>query len=169
MIATLATRTFASRRRPADGDLGSAPRPQLTSLVDLMVILLVFLLKSFSVEGQLVTPATDLQLPTSQVREAARPALSVEVTTAGINVEGVRVAPLPAAASDSLVIAPLQRALIELGPDGSLTAGTGVDHARRVNVQCDQRVGFAVLKRVLATCNRAGYRDLSLLVLKEGA
>ena len=87
VIATLATRVSASRPRPADGDLGSAPRPQLTSLVDLMVILLVFLLKSFSVEGQLVTPATDLQLPTSQVREVARPALSVEVTTAGIRLQ----------------------------------------------------------------------------------
>jgi biopolymer transport protein ExbD len=169
VIATLATRMLGSRRRPADRDLGSAPRPQLTSLVDLMVILLVFLLKSFSVEGQLVTPATDLQLPTSQVRQAARPALSVEVTTAGINVDGVRVAPLPTAANDSLVIAPLQRALVDLRPDGPLTAAADDDHARRVNVQCDQRVGFAVLKRVLATCNRAGYGDLSLLVLKEGA
>lgn len=146
-------------RRP-DGD---TTRPPLTSLVDMMVILLVFLLKSFSVEGQLVTPAADLQLPPSSVRESADTALSVEVTTSGINLDGVRVAPLPATDADSFIIGGLHTALAELAPTGADSNG------RSANVQCDRRVDFAVLKQVLATCSAAGYDDLALLVIQEGS
>jgi len=147
-------------RRP-DGD---TTRPPLTSLVDMMVILLVFLLKSFSVEGQLVTPAADLQLPASSTRVAAETALSVEVTTGGINLDGVRVAPLPAVDAEEFIIAGLQQALADVAP-----AGLDSTTPRSANVQCDRRVDFAVLKQVLATCNAAGYDDLALLVIQEGS
>lgn len=143
----------APRRLPA----GEAVRPPLTSLVDMMVILLVFLLKSFSVDGQLVTPAADLQLPSSSCEVVAEPALGVEVTMAGINLEGVPVASLSDDAS-SLLIPELEAALRD---------ARGASTARQANVQCDRRVDFAVLKRVLATCSAAGYDDLSLLVQRE--
>lgn len=147
---------IATRRLPA----GEAVRPPLTSLVDMMVILLVFLLKSFSVEGQLVTPAADLQLPSSTCDVAAEVALGVEVSTTGINLDGVPVAMLPdvAVADGSLVIPELESALREALAPGAIG---------RANVQCDHRVDFAVLKRVLASCSAAGYDDLSLLVQRE--
>ena len=149
------------RRRPQPN--GTA-RPQLTSLVDMMVILLVFLLKSFSVEGQLVTPSSDLRLPESSARTPVAATLSLEVTTTGINLDGRRVASLPSTATgDSLAIAPLQAALVGLGGHG---AGTDLPP---LAIQCDRRLDFAVLKRVLYTCNQAGCADLSLLVLREGS
>jgi len=147
---------IAARRLPA----GEAVRPPLTSLVDMMVILLVFLLKSFSVEGQLVTPAADLQLPSSTCDVAAEVALGVEVSLSGITLDGVPVASLPAVADAgaSLVIPELEAALRDIRMPGPIG---------RANVQCDHRVDFALLKRVLATCNAAGYDDLSLLVQRE--
>lgn len=146
----------AARRLPA----GEAVRPPLTSLVDMMVILLVFLLKSFSVESQLVTPAADLQLPSSTCDVAAEVALGVEVSMSGITLDGTPVALLPevTGAGTSLVIPALESALRDARVTG--TAG-------RANVQCDHRVDFAVLKRVLATCSAAGYDDLALLVQRE--
>jgi len=48
------------RRPTAGGHSNGVAKPQLTSLVDMLTILLVFLLKSFSVEGYLVSAATDL-------------------------------------------------------------------------------------------------------------
>lgn len=154
MIAT--RNLLAAPRRLSAGE---AVRPPLTSLVDMMVILLVFLLKSFSVDGQLVTPAADLQLPPSSCEVVAEPALGVEVTLAGINLEGEPVASLPAG-EDSLLIPELEAALRN---------ARGASVARRANVQCDRRVDFAVLKRVLATCSAAGYDDLSLLVQQEAS
>lgn len=61
---------------PIDGTV----RPQLTSLVDVMTILLVFLIKSFSSEGSLVTPAADLVLPVSTSEETPRVRSSIEIT-----------------------------------------------------------------------------------------
>ncbi|MEZ4387291.1 MAG: biopolymer transporter ExbD [Candidatus Krumholzibacteriia bacterium] len=143
--------------------LGEAARPPLTSLVDMMVILLVFLLKSFSMDGQLVTPARDLRLPESTVDQAVEPALTVEVSTSGIALDGARVAalPTPDAELGDPGIAGLRAAL------AALPAPADAAPARRVNVQCDHRIGFAVLKRVLFTCSEAGYDELSLLVLRE--
>jgi len=136
-------------------------RPQLTSLVDMMVILLVFLLKSFSVEGQLVSASPDLELPRSTAETVAEPELSIEVTTTGINLDGARVAGFPATATmDSLVIAPLYDALMDLAV---------VTETQPITIQCDRRIDFAVLKRVLFTCNQAEYDDLSLLVLQEAS
>ncbi len=154
----IGARSVLPRSRPRPN--GTA-RPQLTSLVDMMVILLVFLLKSFSVEGQLVTPSPDLHLPESTAQAPVELALSLEVATGGIVLDGRRVADLPGvAANDSLLVAPLAAALRDLAPDGD---------GQALTIQCDRRVDFAVLKRVLFTCDQTGHDDLSLLVLREGS
>ncbi len=153
----IAARNALPRSRPKTNGIA---RPQLTSLVDMMVILLVFLLKSFSVEGQLVTPSPDLHLPESAATTPVESALSLEVTTGGIVLDGRHVADLPTASTDSLLIAPLASALRDLGPGGE---------GQALSIQCDRRVDFAVLKRVLFTCDRTGHDDLSLLVIREDA
>lgn len=147
-------RVFGRRPGPSHGQA----RPQLTSLVDMMVILLVFLLQTFSVQGQLVTPSRNLRLPPSSATAPAEPMRTVTVTTGGLGVDGRQVATLAAIAAepDSLLIAPLAVALRD-APGG----------AGPVTVQCDRRLDFALLKRVLYTCNQAGYVGLSLLVLRE--
>ncbi len=150
-------RGWQGRRRAAtDGQA----RPQLTSLVDMMVILLVFLLQTFSVQGQLVTPSRDLYLPSSSATEPAEPMRTVTITTGGVGVDGRQVTTLAAIAAepDSLLVAPLMAALRDMPGDPG-----------PVSIQCDRRVDFALLKRVLYTCNRAGHGDLSLLVLREGS
>ncbi len=55
-------------------------KPQLTSLIDVMTILLVFLIKSFSVSGNLVTPSKDLVLPTSDSKKTAKNIPSSEIS-----------------------------------------------------------------------------------------
>ena len=62
--------------------------PPLTSLVDMMTILLVFLLQSFSAEGQLVTPSKDLELAESTSKKSQKPSLMIEVTHNSVLVDG---------------------------------------------------------------------------------
>ena len=155
----IGSRSVLPRPRPRTNGVA---RPQLTSLVDMMVILLVFLLKSFSVEGQLVTPSADLHLPESSSERLVEPALSLEITTGGLLLDGLWVADLPAANADSLIVAPLHAALRNLAPTGADSTAS-----RALSIQCDRGVDFAVLKRVLFTCDQAAYDDLSLLVLRE--
>ena len=86
----------------------------------------------------------------------------------GINVEGVRVTDMNGAlaggVADEMLIVPLHDALLALAPARiDTTAGLAG------TIQSDRRIDFALLKRVLYTCNQAGYDDLSLLVLREAS
>lgn len=132
-----------------------AARLTLTSLVDMMVILVVFLLKSFSVEGQLVTPAAGIELPASAVESPVTAGRVVEIGPEMIRVDGRDVVATAEATETSDALA---AALDELA-----AAGAGP-----VVVQCDRRLDFRVLGAVLRACGRAGLDDLSLLAVTDG-
>ncbi len=148
----------AARRAPS-----TAVRPQLTSLVDMMTILLVFLLKSFSMEGELMTTADGLHLPTSSSADRAYPEVSVEVTRAGLQLDGRHLMDLETlVALDTDTVPELLDELTQLA-----AVPAEAPDERSVTIQCDRDHGFRVLKRVMATCSLAGFTDFSLLVLRE--
>ena len=55
-----------SRKVPRSSDLN------ITSMMDMFTIILVFLLKSFSAEGSILTNADNLVLPNSESRRSLR-------------------------------------------------------------------------------------------------
>ena len=61
---------------------------KLTPLIDMMTILLVFLLKSYSAEGQIVTVTQDLRLPESTADTRPRVTSVVAVTSEWILLDG---------------------------------------------------------------------------------
>ena len=128
-----------------------------------MTILLVFLIKSFSVEGNLVTPSPDLELPFSTSEKPARPTCSIEITNTAVIAEGTLLAAVEGlAASDSLTIPILfdwMRIQYQKCDDTA--------RAREVMIQADKEVEFDVIKRVMFTCSKAGFTDFSVLVLGE--
>jgi len=141
-----------------------APRPQLTSLVDMLTILLVFLLKSFSVEGDLASAAPGLELAGSTSRERPTPMLNVVLSRTGVEIDGLQVVTIAeVAAVDSLMIPRLHRAL-----GGSVEPIDPPEVEKEVTIQCDRRLEFAIVKKVMFTCAQAGYSDFSLLVSREG-
>jgi len=146
-----------------NGEPDAVFRPQLTSLVDVMTILLVFLIQSFSVEGTLVTPAPDLTLPVSTAIEPAKPKLAIEISQSYVLSGGTIIAYTDAfKTSDSLLIPALYDYMIV-----QKTAYDDSKRAQEVLIQSDREVAFNILKRVMYTCSRAGFVDFSVLVLKE--
>lgn len=146
---------LAGRRGPE-----AAPSPPLTSMVDMMTILVVFMLVNFSVEGEIATAAHGVRLPESTARQRARPELNVTVAPDGVSIDGVPVATIDQVLDrPDLLIAPLAEAL-----DGRFAA---VDSLPALTIQCDRGIDFRVLKRVVHTCGRAGGTDFELLVLRE--
>ena len=138
-------------------------RPQLTSLVDVMTILLVFLIKSFSVEGEITTPADDLLLPISTSEKPPKPRTSLEITRTALLTEGQKLESVAAiVASDSLLIPPLftWMKLQRLKYSDTLKIP-------EVMIQCDREVEFAIVKKVMFTCSKAGFVNYSVLVLQE--
>jgi len=152
-----------SRRNDGHESGGGVFRPQITSLVDVMTILLVFLIKNFSVDSDVVSPPSNVDLPLSTSQKPAQPRCAVTITKEEI-IAGDRVVATVADVErgDSLVIEPLRAMMSALLP------GCLVDENGSVVILCDKDVNFAVVKKVMSTCSKAGVVNYSILVLKGG-
>lgn len=148
-----------------------AVKPQITSLVDIMTVLCMFMLQSFSGENQIITETKDLILPESTAKK--RPALTVtlKVNNNEIVAEDQSVADVASVlASSELVIPGLydwlgeRRAKTEkLSQYGSTTKFKG-----DINIQADKRIRFRLLKKIMYTCGQQGYNNFSLAVRQKG-
>ena len=134
-------------------------RPQLTSLIDVMTILLVFLIQNFSVEGNLVTPSTDLTLPKSSVETQPEMLISVQISTIDVMVDGEKIVPVDQFVSSEEYLIP------------TLFDRMKIEHDRvkipKLMLEADRELPFNVIKRVAFTCNKAGFTDFSVLVYQK--
>ena len=136
-------------------------RPQLTSLVDVMAIILVFLIKTFSTEGNIITPSIDLELPISTSTKQPRPQWSIEIARDMVISEGMVIASTRVfAKSDSLLIPALYTWLEKKRVQRA-------DSTPQVLLQCDREVPYSIVKKVMYTCSKANFIDFSVLVLRE--
>mgnify|MGYP005841606991 CR=1 FL=1 len=148
------------RRRPAS--------LYLVSMMDIFTILVFFLLVNSGVQEVPSTKA--VQLPESVAERKPRETVVVMVTRSDILVQGNAVARLAEVRdADALIIPALEdalksiagRALAEIqDPSGSLG---------EVTVMGDRSIPYEILKKVMATCTRAGYGQVSLAVLQKAA
>lgn len=138
-------------------------RPQLTSLIDVMTFLLVFLIKSFSVQGDVVTPSADLELPVSRSNTTPKSITSIEVTKKSVVADGRVISPLGATdRSDPLLMPDLYKWMKLLGSRAADTAS-----ARQVMIKADREIEFSVLKRVMYSCSKAGFIDFTILAIRK--
>jgi len=156
--------------------LGSRSRPKpraeltLTSLLDMFTILLVFLLKSFSADGQIVTITNDLQLPESTSQKSPRSAPIIAVTKEWIMLDDkplVKVAEIKA--DSDLLIKPLHESLQHSRESseklGQIDARVGF--AATVDIMGDRDASFTVIKRVMYTCGQVGFNNMLLAVYQK--
>ena len=144
----------------------------ITSMMDMFTIILVFLIKNYSTDGAMLTPAEDLTLPTSTAEKAAREALSVKIAQNSISVEGRVVigAALYAAISDQseFLIDDLYEVLREYAQRATeLAVLSGQEFSGQITVQGDSRVPYGILTRIMYTCGQAGYPDINLIVYRQ--
>jgi biopolymer transport protein ExbD len=138
-------------------------RPQMTSLVDILTLLLVFLIQSFSAEGNLITVSDDLQLPQSNSVQQPKPALTIEITQKAVQAEGKILCEVGAIkSSDGLLIEGLHAFMLEKKKTVADTSG-GMD----VIIQCDENIPFEIVKKVMFTCSKAGFEDFSVLAIQK--
>jgi biopolymer transport protein ExbD len=132
------------------------PLVNLTSMVDVLSVLMFFLLSIYSGGGYLTILPSGLQLPSSNVRASLTRQVEVAVLKDRILVDRAPVAddPVVFAANQELLLPALQAALAALGPaEGS-----------RITIEADRSVPFRLLKKVMYTVDQAGFRRQSLAV-----
>jgi biopolymer transport protein ExbD len=160
------TRRHRRRTRFLNG-LGSSPL-KLTSMMDIMVTLLFFVLKAFVVDGEAVTVAPGLELPHSTSQSQPAESIPVAILDHGILVGDEMVASTDAVRDQpDLWVASLGTKLEAARKQSEEIARLrGEEPPRRsVIIQGDRDLEYKILEKVMYTVDRAGYRNVSLAVI----
>ena len=165
-----ASRTKSKKLKKNRGGGVRVVRIQITSLVDMMTMILVFLLKSFSAEGEIVTPSKGLLLPESSAKKRPELALRISLTQQYVLVEGKAMLDIDEMMTrQELVIPELQQLLEERRKMTEKIAenSTTVTFKGDVLIEADRTTKFKVLQRIMYTCGQVGFSNFALLVLQK--
>lgn len=150
----------------------------ITPMMDLMTIILVFLLKNFSSSTQLITQDANMQVPPSVTKLQAREAVPVTITKRVIIVEGNAVAPVNNGKVDAslkpdgengYLIQPIVDILNKIAnKERRVAEMMGQKFDSELMVVADRTTPYRLLTEVLYSCGQAGYSNYRLVVLKTG-
>jgi hypothetical protein len=138
-------------------------RLHLVSLMDIFTILVFFLLIN-SGDYELLKLSKDIKLPDSVAETRPSPAIAVMVTESDIIVDGRPVATMDDVVNSNGMIPGLADELNYLAAKRvQLTAEEKVK-GRAITILGDHTIPYEILKRVMITCAKSNYRDLSMAV-----
>ena len=148
-----------------------AEMPNLTSMMDLMTIILLFLLKSLSVSGALLHQAQGIELPLSKIHMDPELHLSFIINSHGVfkDLEGQTgdmVADADELANDDLVI--FEHLKSYLDSERQLDKELGRKQREIITIQGDKNIQYRHLFKFITTCGQAGFSTIQFIVEKEG-
>jgi biopolymer transport protein ExbD len=144
----------------------------ITSMMDMFTIVLVFLIKQMDTEGNLMTSADNLKLPLSTSKKTpTEVSLTVVVDPNHILVDGQAVIETEIVAKqDSLMVGAMVDVLEEkreAEKAAALAKGEEPDNAGSIIVQLDKNLEYDIMYKVMATCGWAGYTNISFAVVQK--
>jgi biopolymer transport protein ExbD len=146
----------------------------ITSLMDIMTIILVFLLKSYSTEDIQVAPSDDLRLPNSSAKKAPELAVNAVVSQTGIIVDGVKIVDVSGGAvgdefKRGTLIAPLFDTLKEKADEAKALAERNPANKfqGRLLLQCDREIPFSLVREVMYTAGQSQFAEFKFVVYKS--
>ena len=145
----------------------------ITSLMDIMTIILVFLLKSYSTEDIQVAPSDDLRLPNSSAQKAPVLAVNAVVSKVGIIVDGVKIVDVSGGQvgdefKRGTLIAPLFDILKEKADEAKALAERNPANKfqGRLLLQCDRELPFSLVREVMYTAGQSQFAEFKFVVYK---
>lgn len=143
----------------------------LTSMMDMFTIILVFLLKTYATEGQLIHPSESLELPKSTIQTPPETALDLVVSNESIVLNNKRIVDLASVKKEKgFVIRALRKELLFHAREAKkMEQQHGVPFSGKVTIQGDKSIEYRDLIKVMATCGASEYPNMRLVVYqKEG-
>jgi biopolymer transport protein ExbD len=150
---------------------------QITSMVDMFVILLVFLLKTYSTSPVNITPKEGLKLPESSASTDPVDVVKLIVSEDGVFVEEKKVLELQkgripagvADANDPSFLRSLYEALDERAKLAKSISqvNDSFEFDGKVLMQADRELPYEVLQKIMYTSMMAGYADVKLAVASK--
>ena len=148
----------------------------LTAMMDMMTIILVFLLKNYATNPEAITLSAQLQPPSSTAKVPMQEATVVMVTTLAILVDGKEILKLQdgkVAGEDpktaSTLIPPLRDKLTARASDlKKIAEYTKQPFEGKVLIVADKNVPYVLLMRVLYTIGEADFSQYKLVTKGAG-
>jgi len=147
----------------------------ITSLMDVLTIMLLFLLKNYSADGSILTNADNLVLPNSESKKKPTEVnLQLAVTQDMILLDNQAVVPtddarnIPQEEPDPIITKLEERLKTCLAMEeemvrmGALNAVQG-----KIIVQVDKNIDFDVLFKLMNTCGKSGYNNMNFAVMER--
>ncbi|MEK6705690.1 MAG: biopolymer transporter ExbD [Bdellovibrionota bacterium] len=145
---------------------------QITSMADIFIIILVFLLKSHATGTMNVTTPAGMSLPSSHIQDASVEGLKITISKTSVQMEGDHIAEL-----DNFLFT--KPALQPGGPSNPLAKAFGQVRKRqlantkptatgesRIIIIADKRAPFSTIKTVMASAAMNGYTDFKLATVR---
>jgi len=152
---------------------GEAVGFSLTSMMDIMTIILVFMIKQVDTEGQLITTAENLVLPNSTSTKVPKEvSLGLVVDQSWVLVDGQRVVETKTVREqDSLLVEALDVVLIEkreVEKAAMIARGESDEGGGNIIVQLDKNTDYDIMYKVMATCGKSGFTNVAFAVNMKG-
>ena len=139
----------------------------LVSLIDIFTILIFFLLANAS-EVEVLPSAKAVRLPESTAEKSPKETVVVVVSNEDILVQGRRVISVAEAMkSDSDLIEPL-RAELAYEAGRSMIRKEKETQSKALTIMGDKEIPYRLLRKIMVTCARANFGDLSFAVIQKG-
>ena len=137
----------------------------LIPFIDFLIVLVIFLLMSFSASGELIAQQPTITMPDAQNTEQIEISPIVAVDERVITLDGTRVADTQTQGQSAQVdrIEPLIQGL-EAEKRKWETIHPSEPFAGQVIVQADRNIDFRVVKKVMFSAASAGYGNVSFAV-----
>jgi biopolymer transport protein ExbD len=166
---------------------------QLTSMMDVLVIIVVFLLKSYNVSMNSFTTPQGLQLPISSSQDTPNDSVQVIVTPESLTVESERILDFLQTSGDlgnqsanysfkqgdldegGLRVVPLYDALMKaraktellLAKSAARVDGKPIPFEGILAIQADKKIKYDTVKKIMYTAGTAGFKIIKFLALKK--
>jgi biopolymer transport protein ExbD len=173
------SRALRRARRKAREAAGEIKELNITAMMDMMTIILVFLLKSWSASSIGVNLGDDLRVPVSTARVAPQESVNVTVSLSEVAVNDRAIVPIrdgrvPAelkdgGRADAYLVPAVHAALAREVEKQKYIAryNPGAPFSGRVNVIADRRVPYRTLVEVLYSAGQAELGEYKLMVMKR--
>lgn len=147
------------------------PKLQITSMMDMFTIILIFLLFSFSDNPETISIDKDVQLPKSTAKmdysDNIRITLSQQSVKIGdevvASIENGRVVGIDADKPEESLLFKKLKKLEERTPTEKVKTG----NSRHILFFCDRRLSFKTINGIIKTAGSAGYPNFQFAVLKQ--
>jgi biopolymer transport protein ExbD len=158
-----------TKKVPRNNDLN------ITSMMDMFTIILVFLLKSFSSEGSLLTNADNLVLPNSvSKKKPTEVNLQVAVTNDMVLVDNQPIVPtedirkIPADEHDPSSPKLEEKLKSCFAQEEEMVRLGAINEVQgKVIIQVDKNIDFDVLFKIMNTCGKVGYNNMNFAVMER--